>query len=66
VVKGIKQLQELGFTLRKVEELIDVHRCAASLSNDRAEPRGIQRMIALTKEKLHTVENKSRLLRRMH
>jgi DNA-binding transcriptional MerR regulator len=66
VVKGIKQLQELGFTLREVKELIDLHRCTASLSNDRAEPRGVQRMIALTREKLHIIEKKSQLLRRMH
>jgi DNA-binding transcriptional MerR regulator len=66
VLKGIKQLQELGFTLREVKELIDLHRCTASLSNDRAEPRGVQRMIVLTREKLHIIEKKSQLLRRMH
>ena len=65
VVKGIKQLQELGFTLREIKELIDLHRTAACASNDR-EPRGIQRMIALTKEKLQVIEKKSRLLRQMH
>jgi DNA-binding transcriptional MerR regulator len=59
VVKGIKQLQELGFTLREVKELIDLHRCAATLSNDRAEARGVQRMIALMKEKLHDRNEKS-------
>jgi DNA-binding transcriptional MerR regulator len=66
VVKGIKQLQELGFTLREIKELIDLHRTAACLSNNRAEPRGVQRMIALTKEKLHIIEKKSQLLRQMH
>jgi DNA-binding transcriptional MerR regulator len=66
VVKGIKQLQELGFTLREIKELIDLHRCAASLSNHRADPRGLQRMIALTRQKLCVIENKSQLLRRMH
>jgi MerR family transcriptional regulator, mercuric resistance operon regulatory protein len=66
VVKGIKQLQELGFTLMEIKELIDLHRCAASLSNNRAEPRGVQRMIALTKKKLHIIEKKGQLLRRMH
>jgi DNA-binding transcriptional MerR regulator len=66
VVKGIKQLQELGFTLREIKELIDLHRTAACVSNNRAEPRGVQRMIALTKEKLRVIEKKSRLLRQMH
>ena len=67
VLRGIKQLQELGFTLREIKELIDLHRTtAACVSNNRAEPRGVQRMIALTKEKLIVIEKKSRLLRQMH
>jgi DNA-binding transcriptional MerR regulator len=67
VVKGIKQLQELGFTLREIKELIDLHRTtAACVSNNRAEPRGVRRMIALTKDKLLVIEKKSRLLRQMH
>ena len=66
VVRGIKQLQELGFTLKEIKELIDLHRTAACVSNDRSEPRGVQRMIALTKEKLQVIEKKSRLLRQMH
>jgi DNA-binding transcriptional MerR regulator len=66
VVKGIKELQELGFTLREIKELIDLHRTAACVSNNPAEPRGVQRMIALTKEKLHVIEKKSRILRQMH
>ena len=41
VVRGIKQLQELGLTLKEIKELIDLHRTAASVSNDR-EPRGVQ------------------------
>jgi DNA-binding transcriptional MerR regulator len=66
VVRGIKQLQELGFTLSEIKELIDLHRTAACVSNDRAKPGGIQRMIALTKEKLQVIEKKSLLLRQMH
>jgi DNA-binding transcriptional MerR regulator len=65
VVKGIKQLQELGFTLKEIKELIDLHRTAARVSNSRAEPSGVQRMIALTKEKLQMIEKKSRLIRQM-
>jgi len=65
VVKGIKQLQELGFTLREIKELIDLHRCSASVSSNRAGQGGVQRMIVLTKEKLEVIEKKSRLLRRM-
>jgi DNA-binding transcriptional MerR regulator len=65
VVKGIKQLQELGFTLKEIKELIDLHRTAARVSSSRAEPSGVQRMIALTKEKLQMIEKKSRLIRQM-
>lgn len=65
VVKGIKQLQELGFTLREIKELIDLHRTAACLTNNRAVPRGVQQMIALTKDKLRTIDKKCQLLRQM-
>jgi DNA-binding transcriptional MerR regulator len=65
VVKGIKQLQELGFTLKEIKELIDLHRTAARASTNSAEPRGVQRMIALTREKLQVIEKKSRLLMQM-
>lgn len=65
VVKGIKQLQELGFTLREIKELIDLHRSAACVSNNRAETRSVERMIVLTKEKLQVIEKKSQLLRQM-
>lgn len=65
VVRAIKQLQELGFTLKEIRELVNLHRCAASNAIDRAGPQGIQRMIALTQEKLKLIDNKSRLLRQM-
>jgi DNA-binding transcriptional MerR regulator len=65
VVRAIKQLQELGFTLKEIRELVNLHRCAASTAIDRAGPQGIQRMIALTQEKLKLIDNKSRLLRQM-
>jgi MerR family mercuric resistance operon transcriptional regulator len=66
VVKGIKQIQELGFTLKEIKELLDLHRTTACLSNNRVRPRGDQRMIVLTKEKLQNIEKKIRLLRQMH
>jgi len=65
VVKGIKELQELGFTLREIKELIDLHRSSACISTNRAQIGGVARMIVLTKEKLQIIEKKSRLLRRM-
>jgi DNA-binding transcriptional MerR regulator len=65
VVKGIKELQELGFTLREIKELIDLHRSAACMSTIRAAGGGVERMIVLTKDKLQIIEKKSRLLRRM-
>jgi DNA-binding transcriptional MerR regulator len=65
VVKGIKQLQELGFTLREIKELVDLHRCAASVSGRRTGSNGVQQMITMTREKLHLIEKKSQLLRQM-
>ena len=61
VVRGIKQLQELGFTLREIKELIDLHRTSsACVSTGSTEPRGVLRMIALTKEKLLVIERTSK------
>ena len=65
VVRAIKQLQELGFTLKEIRELVDLHRSAASTAIDHAGPRGLQRMIALTREKLQLIDKKSQLLRQM-
>jgi DNA-binding transcriptional MerR regulator len=65
VVKAIKQLQELGFTLKEIRELVNLHRSAASPAVDRAGTRGLQQMIALTKEKLQVIDKKSQLLRQM-
>lgn len=64
VIRGIRQLQELGFTLREIKELIDLHRSTSRCVVDKhAEPGGVQRMIALTRRKLLVIEEKSRLLR---
>ncbi|HTP70497.1 MAG TPA: MerR family transcriptional regulator [Dongiaceae bacterium] len=65
ILRGIKQLQELGFTLREIKELIDLHRSVASVSTHRQRPEGLQRMIDLTKEKIDLFEKKSLALCRM-
>jgi DNA-binding transcriptional MerR regulator len=40
IVKAIKQMQGLGFTLKEIKELLDLHRTAACLSHNRARPGG--------------------------
>jgi DNA-binding transcriptional MerR regulator len=65
VVKGIKEIQELGFTLKEIKELLDLHHIAACLVSKPGAPRGVQRMITLTKEKLQNIEKKIQLLRQM-
>jgi hypothetical protein len=40
VVKGIKEIQELGFTLKEIKELLDLHHIAACLANKPGAPRG--------------------------
>jgi len=66
VIRGIRQLQELGFTLREIKELIDLHRSTSRCVVDKhSEQSGVQRMIALTRKKLLLIEEKSRLLRRV-
>jgi len=66
VIRGIRQLQELGFTLREIKELIDLHRTTSRCVVDKhSKPGGVQRMIALTSKKLLVIEEKSRLLRQV-
>jgi MerR family mercuric resistance operon transcriptional regulator len=66
VVRGIRRLQELGFTLREIKELVDLHGSASKRAVDkRSTPGGVQRMIRVTKKRLLLVEEKSRLLRQM-
>jgi DNA-binding transcriptional MerR regulator len=65
VLKGIRAIQELGFTLKEVKELLDLHNTAACAANNRGTPRGVQRMILLTEEKLQNIEKKMQLLRHM-
>jgi DNA-binding transcriptional MerR regulator len=64
VVKGIRQMQGLGFTLKEIKELLDLHR-TTSCRSPRVPPRGDQAMIALTQEKLQNIEKKIQLLRQM-
>jgi DNA-binding transcriptional MerR regulator len=66
VVKGIRQMQGLGFTLKEIKELLDLHRTAACVANNSARPGGNRDMIALTQEKLQNIEKKIQLLRHMH
>jgi DNA-binding transcriptional MerR regulator len=66
IVKAIKQMQGLGFTLKEIKELLDLHRTAACLSPNRARPGGNREMIVLTQEKLQNIEKKIQLLRQMH
>ena len=66
VVKGIKQMQGLGFTLKEIKELLDLHRTAACVSKNRVRPGGNRDMIALTQEKLQDIRKKIQLLRQMH
>jgi DNA-binding transcriptional MerR regulator len=65
VVKGIRQMQSLGFTLKEIKELLDLHRSTSCMSPNRVPPRADQGMIALTQEKLQNIEKKIQLLRQM-
>jgi DNA-binding transcriptional MerR regulator len=65
VIKGIKEIQELGFTLKEIKELLDLHHVSTCLANKPKAPRGVQRMIILTQDKLRSIEKKIQLLRKM-
>lgn len=64
-VKGIRSTQELGFTLREIRELLDLHRTARSLRDPVVDPAGMKHAMAMTKEKLRALDQKAQAIRRM-
>jgi len=65
VVKAIRQMQSLGFTLKEIKELLDLHRTSTCMLPNRTAPRSDAGMIALTREKLQSIEKKIQLLKQM-
>lgn len=64
-VKGIRLTQELGFTLKEIKELLDLHRTASRLSDPVVDRTGMRQAIVMTEEKLRTLDHKVRAIRRM-
>ena len=63
VVRAIKEMQELGFTLREIKQLMDLHAVTR-----RGGPQGtgdFQPAILMAQEKLQSIDEKVRLLRKM-
>lgn len=65
-VKGIRLTQELGFTLKEIKELLDLHRTAARLPDPVVDRTGMRHAIAMTEEKLRALDHKVLAIRRMH
>jgi DNA-binding transcriptional MerR regulator len=63
MVRAIKQIQGLGFTLREIKELLDLH--ATMRSPRPGGRRGVEPVVALARGKLQSIDEKLRLLRRM-
>jgi MerR family Zn(II)-responsive transcriptional regulator of zntA len=64
-VKGIRLTQDLGFTLKEIKELLDLHRTVTRLSDPIVDRTGMRQAIAMTEEKLRVLDHKVRELRRM-
>jgi len=64
-VKGIRLTQELGFTLKEIKELLDLHRTASRLSDPVVDRTGMRQAIVMTEDKLRTLDHKVRSIRRM-
>jgi MerR family copper efflux transcriptional regulator len=62
----IKQCQQLGFTLKEIRELADLHSSVMSL-RDQGEiaPEEMQRIMAITAERLQTIDEKICSLQQM-
>lgn len=64
-IKGIRSTQELGFTLREIRELLDLHRTMRSLCDPVVDASGMKHAMAMTQEKLRTLDHKAQAIRRM-
>lgn len=64
-VKGIRLTQELGFTLREIRELLELHRVARTIPLPVVDGKGVQHAILMTEEKLRGLDHKARVIRRM-
>jgi DNA-binding transcriptional MerR regulator len=64
-VKGIRLTQDLGFTLKEIKELLDLHRTVTRLPDPIVNRNGMRHAMAMTEEKLHVLDQKVRQLRRM-
>jgi len=63
----IRWCQHLGFTLKEVEQLLDLHVAVAKLSFARSSrrPRELQSIVRMTEEKLANIQEKIKLLKDM-
>jgi DNA-binding transcriptional MerR regulator len=64
-VRGIRLTQELGFTLKEIKELLDLHRTVTRLPDPVVDRNGMRQALAMTEEKLRVLDHKVRQLRRM-
>ena len=61
----IKQSQRLGFTLREIRQMVELHYRIARLPSNGANSKECRAMAAMTEEKLKVVDEKIELLRAM-
>src|SRR6266851_1112750 len=62
----IKQCQHLGFTLKEIRELADLHRSVVSIREDaKNAPREMERIMAIAAERLQTIDEKIGFLQQM-
>jgi MerR family copper efflux transcriptional regulator len=63
----IKWCQPLGFTLKEVRQLLQLHTAVASLPAGRPghKPRELESIVRMAEEKLASVEEKAKLLKKM-
>jgi DNA-binding transcriptional MerR regulator len=55
-VKGIRLTQDLGFTLKEIKELLDLHRTVARLPEPIVDRNGMRHAMAMTEEKLRVLD----------
>lgn len=63
IVRAIKEMQELGFTLREIKQLMDLH--AVTRPGGPQGSGDFQPAILMAQEKLQSIDEKVRLLRKM-
>jgi MerR family mercuric resistance operon transcriptional regulator len=64
-LRFIRDAQQLGFTLRDIQQLTELHRAFSPPRASRMDPAHVEELVTLTKQRLRLIDQKVRMLQVM-